>query len=60
MTLMSCCPSILEMGLDREGWKGRETLRACSRVCRLNEARDWWREGLVNFRCTSSMMVVMR
>ena len=28
MTSMSCCPSILEMGLEREGWNGRETLSA--------------------------------
>ena len=28
VTLMSCCPSILEMGLEREGWNGRETLSA--------------------------------
>ena len=23
VTLMSCCPSILEMGLEREGWNFR-------------------------------------
>ena len=28
VTLMSCCQSILEMGLEREGWNGRETLSA--------------------------------
>ena len=29
VTLMSCCPSIMEMSLEREGWNyGRETLSA--------------------------------
>ena len=39
---MSCCPSILKMGLEREERNGRKTLSACacSLVCRLNEAKD--------------------
>ena len=59
VTLMSCCPRIFLMGLVREGWKGRDTLRAYSRVCLLKAARDCRRGGLRNLRRTSSMIVVM-
>ena len=38
VTLMSCCPSIFWMGLEREGWKGRATLSEGSvLVCLLKE-----------------------
>ena len=50
VTLMSCCPSILEMGLERERWKGNaECMISC---LSLNEAKDWCRGsgGFVNLR----------
>ena len=40
VTLMSCCPRIFLIGLEREGWKGSDTLMAYSRVCLLKAARD--------------------